>query len=105
MLGLMNDGGLEPGAGVNPFAGPIAEPLNVVDSHGNLIRVEAGQQITGSKDGTWFQVRDAQGNPTGTRVDGAHKPTSHPDPRAQTRHAHVPGVTNPDGTPWLPIKP
>ncbi|MBV8534229.1 MAG: addiction module protein [Alphaproteobacteria bacterium] len=19
-------------------------------------------------------------------------------------HAHVPGVTNPDGTPWLPIK-
>ncbi len=28
---------------------------------------------------------------------------AHKDPRFQNPHGHVPGVTNPDGTPWLPI--
>jgi hypothetical protein len=41
--------------------------------------------------------------PTGTRIDGGHPATTHSDPRAQVPHAHVPGVKNPDGTPWLPI--
>jgi hypothetical protein len=47
-------------------------------------------------------VRGPDGTPTGLRLDGPHSPVTHPDPRAQAPHAHVPGVTNPDGTPWLP---
>ena len=47
--------------------------------------------------------RDPRGDPTGTRKDGGgHVRES--DIRGRDPHAHVPGVTNPDGTPWLPIK-
>ena len=88
----------------NPYEGPVSNPVTVVDSKGNAIPVKAGEQLQGSKDGRFTQVKDANGNPTGVRVDGPHKPSSHPDPRAQEPHAHVPGQTNPDGTPWLPIK-
>ena len=51
------------------------------------------------------QVRNPDGSESGTRIDGGHNPASHPDSRAQAPHAHVPGVTNPDGTPWLPVNP
>jgi hypothetical protein len=36
------------------------------------------------------------------RLDNGHP--SHADPRAQAPHIHVPGMSNPDGTPWLPAK-
>jgi hypothetical protein len=75
----------------------------VVDPKGNVIPLKPGETLTGSPNGKWLQVRDANGNPTGMRLDGGHKPTTHPDPRAQVPHGHVPGVTNPDGTPWLPV--
>ncbi len=45
------------------------------------------------------------GQATGTRKDGGHPPgPKHSDPRALEPHSHVPGVTNPDGSPWLPVK-
>jgi len=76
----------------------------IVDSRGNAIPLNKGEYLTGSKDGRFVQVRDANGNVTGMRIDGAHSPKTHNDPRALQPHAHVPGVTNADGTPWLPIK-
>jgi RHS repeat-associated protein len=75
-----------------------------VDPKGNVIPTPPGGRITSSPDGRFVQARDAAGRPTGVRIDGGHKPASHPDPRAQAPHGHVPGVTNPDGTPWLPIR-
>jgi RHS repeat-associated protein len=86
----------------NPNTAPTFERI-VVDSKGNAIPLKPGEYVTGSPDGRFVQVRDASGNPTGLRIDGPHNPASHPDPRAQVPHAHVPGVTNPDGTPWLPV--
>ncbi len=74
-----------------------------VDPKGNALVTPKGGKITGSPDGKYIQVRDAQGNQTGVRIDAGHKPSTHPDPRAQQPHGHVPGVTNPDGTLWLPI--
>jgi len=75
-----------------------------VDSKGNAIPAPLGGSITGSPDGRYIQARDANGNPTGVRIDGGHSPKTHTDPRALGPHGHVPGVTNADGTPWLPIK-
>ncbi len=75
-----------------------------VDARGNVIPTPLGGRITGSPDGRYIQVRDAAGNRTGVRLDSGHKPAGHPDPRAQVPHGHVPGVTNPDGTPWLPVR-
>lgn len=95
-------GGVFP-VGGNPFLGPVSEPVTVVDPKGNALNVEVGEQVTGSPDGRYLQVRDSTGTPTGLRIDGGHNPASHPDPRAQVPHAHAPGVTNPDGTPWLPL--
>lgn len=74
-----------------------------VDSKGNAIITPPGGKITGSPDGRFIQARDANGNPTGVRIDGGHSPKTHTDPRALSPHAHVPGVTNADGTSWLPI--
>jgi hypothetical protein len=82
---------------------PSSGKTFAVDAKGNVIPLEPGETLTGSPNGKWLQVRDADGNPTGMRLDGGHKPTTHPDPRAQVPHGHVPGVTNPDGTPWLPV--
>lgn len=87
----------------NPYAGPVSSPVIVVDPKGNAIPVGAGEQLQTSKDGKWTQVKDQQGNQTGTRIDGGHSSSGHPDPRAQVPHAHGPGVTNPDGTPELPV--
>jgi hypothetical protein len=75
-----------------------------VDPSGNALRGPPGATLTGSPDGRYLQVRDADGVPTGTRIDQGHKPAGHPDPRAQQAHGHVEGVTNDDGTPWLPVK-
>ena len=85
---------------------PNTAPQNgtiYVDSKGNALVSPPGGRITGSPDGRYIQVRDAAGKQTGTRIDAGHNPKGHPDPRAQQPHGHVPGVTNPDGTPWLPI--
>lgn len=75
-----------------------------VDARGNAFPLNKGEYITGSKDGMWKQVRDAQCTPTGMRMDGPHSPKTHSDPRALQPHSHVPGVVNSDGTPWLPVK-
>jgi hypothetical protein len=75
----------------------------IVDAKGNTLPVGAGETIAASPNGQWIQVRDATGKPTGLRMDGGHPETTHPDPRGQIPHAHVPGVTNQDGTPWLPM--
>lgn len=91
------------GGNGNPYDGPVDIPVIVVDGNGNAIPVGEGESISSSPDGTWQQVRDPAGNPTGTRVDGGH-PNTHDDPRAQGPHAHVPGITNSDGTPWLPLQ-
>jgi hypothetical protein len=53
-----------------------------VDSKGNVIPTPPGGRITGSPDGRFIQARDAAGNPTGVRIDGPHRPATHPDPRA-----------------------
>jgi RHS repeat-associated protein len=95
------------GAGRGSEARGLKQPDNgtfFVDPKGNAIPTPPGGKITGSPDGRFIQARDAAGNPTGVRLDGPHNPKSHPDPRAQQPHGHVPGVTNPDGTPWLPVK-
>jgi len=38
------------------------------------------------------------------RKDGGHpEGPEHQDPRSKNPHGHIPGVANPDGSPWLPI--
>ncbi|MBN2195457.1 MAG: hypothetical protein JW751_21745 [Polyangiaceae bacterium] len=113
-VGMVGGGGVPPAARGAPKTlpaprtrgnpNPIGERGTFyVDSRGNVIPTPPGDRITGSPDGRFIQARDAAGNPTGVRIDGPHRPATHPDPRAQQPHGHVPGVTNPDGTPWLPI--
>lgn len=92
----------------NPFVGPVGEDVVVVDPQGNAIPIREGNWLTGTPDGTWLQEREPdgtkKGKETGTRKDGGHKPSPvHTDPRSLKPHAHVPGATNVDGTPWLPI--
>ena len=105
-LGILKSSGAGPVAGTSGSAGTGSgssggSGVIYVDPRGNAIPVPPGGSITTSPDGRWIQVRDANGNPTGARIDNGHP--DHSDPRAQDPHAHVPGVTNPDGTPWLPI--
>jgi hypothetical protein len=76
----------------------------IVDKDGNAFELKPGESFVGSPDGKYIQVRGRDGKPTGLRKDGPHNPTTHKDPRALRPHCHVPGVTNPDGTPWLPVK-
>jgi hypothetical protein len=86
----------------NPYEGPVDRPVKAVDSHGNAIPVEEGEQIEGSPDGQYQQVKDSNGRPTGTRIDrGGH--SSHKDPKAQGPHGHRPGVTDSTGNPHLPV--
>ena len=94
--------------GKNPFEGPIDDDVVIVDGKGNAIRVPQGNWLTGTNDGKWIQERTPDGTKngqaTGLRLDGGHKPSPvHTDPRSLNPHAHVPGITNTDGTPWLPI--
>jgi len=93
----------------NPFDGPVDGEVVVVDEAGNAIKVPEGNWLTGSKDGKWVQEMKPgvgpKGEPTGQRKDGGgHPPPKHTDVRANEPHAHVPGITNPDGTDWLPLK-
>ena len=59
------------------------------------------------KDGKWIQEmqpgKDPKGEPTGTRKEGGGHAREN-DIRGREPYAHVPGISNPDGTPWLPIK-
>jgi hypothetical protein len=92
----------------NPYDGPVDEEVFVGDAEGNIIPVDEGQWLSGSEDGKWIQVKEPsdnpRGKPTGTRIDGGHpKGPKHPDPRGWEPHGHRPGISNPDGTPWLPI--
>ena len=91
----------------NPFEGAVGEDVVVVDPQGNAIPVKEGNWLGGSKDGTWIQEKepgkDLEGEASGFRKDGGGH-AREKDIRAREPHAHVPGVTNPDGTPWLPIK-
>lgn len=75
-----------------------------VSPKGDAVPTPPGGRAASSPDGRFIQALDANGKPTGVRLDGAHNPLKHPDPRAQQPHGHVPGMTNPDGTPWLPVK-
>jgi len=86
----------------NPYDGPVDDAVTVVDSDANAIPINSGEQITGSLDGRYQQVRDSNGNPTGTRLDkGGHK--THADPKAQGTHGHRPSVTDDKGNPHLPL--
>lgn len=84
---------------------PSSDGKFIVDPKGSVLPLKPGETFTSSPNAQWIQVRDAAGNPTGLRLDGPHPPRTHPDLRAQVPHGHVPGVTNPDGTPWLPVNP
>ena len=88
----------------NPFNGPVSRSVTAVGPKGDAIRLAPGEQLAGSPSGEWLQVKDGAGTPTGVRLDGPHRPSTHPDLRAQRPHAHVPGLSNADGTPWLPSK-
>jgi hypothetical protein len=83
----------------------VSEDVYIGDSDGNIIPVPENYQLGGSKDGSCIQQKDSDGKATGLRKDGKGHPPSvvHQDPRSQEPHAHVPGITNSDGTPWLPI--
>jgi RHS repeat-associated protein len=88
----------------NPYAGPVEEPVVVVDEDGNAIPVEEGEQVKSSPDGKYQQVLGRDGKPTGTRLDkGGHR--NQRDPKAQGPHGHRPGVTDETGNPHLPINP
>jgi len=77
-----------------------------VDPQGNTIPTPKGGSVAGSPNGRYIQAKDAAGNPTGVRIDGPHNAARHPDPASGGRrpHAHVPGITTPNGEPWLPLK-
>jgi RHS repeat-associated protein len=92
------------GGNTNPYAGPVTEPVVVVDENGNAIPVDKGQRIGASPNGDYQEVVGADGQPTGDRMDrGGHSKQT--DPRARGPHGHRPGVATPDGNPHLPIKP
>ena len=96
-----SDSGSQTG-NTNPYAGPVDQPVVVVDQNGNAIPVNQGESVSSSKNGDYQQVKDKNGEPTGVRLDrGGHKNQS--DPAARDPHGHVPGATTPDGNPHLPI--
>lgn len=87
---------------------PNADKIKiVVDSNGNAIPLKPGQTIEGSPDGTIWQVKDVNGNPTGERYDGKGHPKQN-DPKAQKPHAHRidengKPVLDETGNPHLPV--
>ena len=87
----------------NVYQGSSPRPIFVVDSNGNVIPVGRGQRITTSSNGNYQQLRDSNYTPTGLRLDrGGHPRQS--DPAARGPHGHVPGTTQSDGNPHLPIR-
>ncbi len=87
----------------NPFEGVLSEEVIIVDPQGNAIPVRVGEQVQGSPNGRFIQVKDFEFNATGIRKDGPHSMPRHNDIRALRPHGHRPGILNEDGTPWLPI--
>ncbi|MDE3056020.1 MAG: RHS repeat protein [Verrucomicrobiota bacterium] len=87
----------------NPFVGPVDEEVFVGDAQGNIIPVPNNHQLEGTKNGKWIQVKDKDKIPTGTRKDGGGH-SREKDIRGREPHGHVHGITNADGTPWLPIR-
>ena len=91
----------------NPYNGPVDRGVTVVDEQGNAMPVKHGEQIHSSPDGSFQQVKDRNGVPTGTRKDGGGHP-KHNDPKARGPHGHqVDSNGNPitiKGNPHLPIK-
>ncbi|NFV79203.1 hypothetical protein G4223_03655, partial [Magnetospirillum aberrantis SpK] len=106
MIGAAGSGGAALGAALdivfNTNIGPYGEPVIVGDSKGNNIPLAPGEQIQGSPNGDYVQVKDPRGKPTGVRGDYGGHPNQ-ADPAAQEPHAHRPGVTQPDGNPHLPV--
>ena len=98
---MFNQDDSEDTQNTNPYIGPVSEPVVVVNGNGTAIPLNTGERIGASPDGKWQEVKDSDGNRTGTRIDAGH-PKTHDDPRAQGPHGHRDGVTNDDGTPWLP---
>jgi RHS repeat-associated protein len=92
----------EPNGNTNPYAGPVDSPVVVVDKYGNAMPVEAGQSMKSSPNGDYQQVRGADGQPTGDRLDrGGHR--TQPDQQARQPHAHRSGVVDDNGNRHLPI--
>ena len=89
----------------NSHQNDSGESVIVVTPGGNALPVPPGGSIGTSPDGKWIDVKGPDGKSTGDQIHGGHPPTSHPDPRGQRPHAHRPGVTTPDGKPWLPVYP
>jgi hypothetical protein len=83
---------------LNPFRGPVTESVMVVGPRGT-IPVRVGQWLTGSPDGRFVQVRNADGSFSGLRLDGPHNPDGHPWPVSWAPHWHVPNVTPKEGSP------
>jgi RHS repeat-associated protein len=94
--------GSSEGGNTNPYDGPVEAPVIVVDGDGNTIPVAAGERITSSPNGEFQQVRDADGNATGTRLDKGGHP-GQADPKARSPHAHRPGVTDETDNHHLPL--
>jgi hypothetical protein len=76
----------------------VAEPVVVVDQHGNAVPVDQGQKINTSPNGDFQQVIGTDGKPTGDRLDRVGHPGQR-DPSTQKPHGHRPGVTTSDGNP------
>jgi hypothetical protein len=108
IIGVFGSGLAAVGAGLDIIfnsmkVGPYSDPVIVGDSKGNNIPLAPGETLVGSDDGSYVQVRGADGRPTGVRGDfGGH--SGQADPVAQGPHGHVPGVTQPDGNPHLPVR-
>lgn len=69
--------------------------------------LKQGQTIEGSPDRSIWQIKDANGKPTGERYDGRGHPKQK-DPKAQRPHAHrVNGnglpILDDTGNPHLPV--
>ena len=71
------------------LAGCLSDLFNPLDRLGDVARM--AEKAAGSVPKRF--IVDPKG----------HKPSTPADPRAQIPRAHVPGVTNSDGTPWLPV--
>jgi hypothetical protein len=82
---------------------PTAHGTFHVDPKGNVVPTPHGGRITSC--GRSLRSSTGLGRQPDRRpgwMDRTSPPTT-PIPRAQQPDGHVPGVSNPDGTPWLPI--
>ncbi len=91
-----------PGYNLPPamLGGPV-----FVDPAGNAFPAPPGGSLGSSPNGMWREVKDSNGDPVvpAIRMDGEH-PASHAGNAGARPHGHQDGITNPDGTPWLPVR-